>query len=233
MTLPCLVLLPGLDGTGFLFRPLLAALPQDISPIVVAYPADVPLGYSALLPIVLAALPSDRPFVLLGESFSGPLVVLAAATRPPGLVGVVLCASFIRNPHPYIPSFVAAAVQPWLLKLFPRFSQVKALLGGYSSPRLRALTQEALSQVSPAVLAHRIREVLRVNVAQELSTCTVPVLYLRATSDFVVPAWNISAVRGSCPNLSVVELPAPHMVLQVAAASATEALVDFLRRRAN
>jgi len=35
MTLPSLVLLPGLDGTGVLFRPLLAALPRDISTVVV------------------------------------------------------------------------------------------------------------------------------------------------------------------------------------------------------
>ena len=132
MTLPSLVLLPGLDGTGLLFGPLLAALPSEVAPIVVSYPGDSPLAYSELLPLVLAALPTDRPFVLLGESFSGPLAVMAAAARPAGLVGVVLCASFIRNPHSYVPSFLATAVRSPVLRLFPRFSQVKALLGGYS-----------------------------------------------------------------------------------------------------
>ncbi len=233
MTLPSLVLLPGLDGTGLLFGPLLGALPSDVSPIVVSYPWDRPLGYSDLLPLVLAALPTDGPFVLLGESFSGPLAVMAAAARPTGLVGVVLCASFIRNPHPYVPSVLAAAVRAPVFRLFPRFLQIKALLAGYSSPSLRSLTQEALSRVAPAVLAGRIREVLGVNVVQQLRACTVPILYLRARSDFVVPAWNITTIRKACPGLQVVSLPGPHMVLQASANAAAEALTHFLTANAS
>ncbi len=226
--MPSLVLLPGLDGTGLLFGPLLAALAPDVPPIVVSYPGEEPLTYPELLPIVLASLPSDRPFVLLGESFSGPLAVMAAATHPPGLAGLVLCASFIRNPHPYVPSRLATAVRPALLRLFPRFSQVKALLGGYSSPSLRALTHQALARVSPAVLAGRIREVLKVNAAQPLTGVTVPVLYIRAQSDFVVPAWNIAAAKRACPHLQVVVVPGPHMVLQASAVAAAAVLTNFL-----
>mgnify|MGYP001267677115 CR=1 FL=1 len=233
MTLPSLVLLPGLDGTGLLFGPLLGALPSAVSPIVVSYPADKLLCYSELLPLVLGALPTDRPFVLLGESFSGPLAVMAAAARPAGLVGVVLCASFIRNPHPYVPSVLAAAVRSPVLRLLPQFSQVKALLAGYSSPSLRSLTREALARVAPAVLAGRIREVLRVNVAQQLRACTVPILYVRARSDFVVPAWNITAIRKVCPGLQVVSLPGPHMVLQASAKAAAVALTHFLTANAS
>ena len=214
MTLPSLVLLPGLDGTGHLFGPLLAALSSEVSTVVVSYPSDSPLGYAALLPLVLGALPADRPFVLLGESFSGPLAVMAAAAQPPGLVGVVLCASFIRNPHPYVPAALASLVRSPVLGLVPRFAQIKALLGGCSSQSLRSLTREALSQVAPAVLAFRLREVLRVNVAQQLQACSVPVLYLRPRSDVVVPAWNLKAIRQVCPTVQVVSLQGPHMVLQ-------------------
>ena len=233
MTLPSLVLLPGLDGTGRLFGPLLASLSSEVAPVVVSYPSDSPLGYSALLPLVLAALPAGRPFVLLGESFSGPLAVMAAAAHPPGLVGVVLCASFIRNPHPYVPSVLASVVRSPVLRLFPRFAQIKALLGGYSSPALHSLTREALSQVAPSVLACRIREVLRVDVAQQLQSCSVPVLYLRAHSDLVVPAWNVKAIRKVCPALQVVSLRGPHMVLQASPAAAAEALSHFLTASAS
>ena len=64
-----LVLLPGLDGTGLLFQPLIDCLPEDIQPVVVAYPKELQLGYAELLPLVLDSLPPG-PFVLLGESFS-------------------------------------------------------------------------------------------------------------------------------------------------------------------
>jgi pimeloyl-ACP methyl ester carboxylesterase len=79
-----LILLPGLDGTGLLFQPLVAALPEMIKSIVVGYPGDQPLNYEQLLPQVMDALPRSDPFIILGESFSGPLAMMAAAKRPDG-----------------------------------------------------------------------------------------------------------------------------------------------------
>lgn len=45
-----LILLPGLDGSGVLFAPLLRHLPPDVEPVVVRYPPDRALGYEELLP---------------------------------------------------------------------------------------------------------------------------------------------------------------------------------------
>ncbi len=96
---PVLVLLPGLDGTGKLFAEFLKALDSSIGTLVVTYPKDVPMNYDQLEALVTAALPTDRPFVLLGESFSGPLAIRIAARRPEFLVGLVLCVTFARNPY--------------------------------------------------------------------------------------------------------------------------------------
>jgi len=52
------VLLPGLDGTGELFRPLFAELPGWIHPVVVSYPRERPLGYTELLPLAAAEIAS-------------------------------------------------------------------------------------------------------------------------------------------------------------------------------
>jgi hypothetical protein len=80
---PVLVLLPGLDGTGKLFAEFLRVLDLNISTLVVAYPKDVPMNYDELETLVTAALPTDRPFVLLGESFSGPAAVAASVAADP------------------------------------------------------------------------------------------------------------------------------------------------------
>lgn len=223
-----LVLLPGLDGTGKLFRPLLAALPPQIRPIVVAFPDHRPLGYPELLPIVRAALPTGTPFVLLGESFSGPLALMAAAQHPPGLVAVVLSASFVRNPHPYVPGWCGALIRPSMLRLYPVFAALKALLGSYAAPALRALAVEAMMQPDPAVLAHRLRAVLRVDTTAALAGCRVPLLYLRGSRDFVVPWWNARAIRRTLPAATIVSLPSPHMVLQTQPVLAMAALQSFL-----
>jgi len=223
-----LVLLPGLDGTGLLFQPLVQALSKDIDPIVVSYPDDVPLGYQELLPLVREALPS-RPFVLLGESFSGPLAIMAAASRPEGLVGVILCASFVRSPVAYLPGWCAHLVRPFLFRFYPAVARLRLLLGRHADPTIRDLAVQAVSRVHPQVLAHRVRAVHRVNVAEQLASCPLPVLYLRGQHDRVVPASAMRRVLRACPHAQVVTLPAPHMVLQTQSAAAAAAIQTFVQ----
>lgn len=56
---PCvLVLLPGMDGTGELFAPLIEALRPDVTAVVVRYP-DLPLDYAAHTAFALERLPRD------------------------------------------------------------------------------------------------------------------------------------------------------------------------------
>jgi pimeloyl-ACP methyl ester carboxylesterase len=224
-----LVLLPGLDGTGVLFRPFVERLPTDLAPIVVSYPRDRPLDYQDLLAIVLRNLPRDEQFVLLGESFSGPLALMAAATCPVGLKGVVLCATFIQNPTWIRSRWLAWFVHPVVFRLYPYFSATKALLGGYSTAQLRQLIREAIGSVSPDVFSHRVRAVLAVNVADRLTVCPVPILYLRGTRDLVVPGHNLREIRKLLPSLQVATLDAPHMVLQTRPEASADAIARFVR----
>lgn len=93
-----MVLLPGIDGTGDLFAPLVTALGRDVRSIIVRYP-DQPLDYASHEQIARAALPVGQPFIVLGESFSGPIAISIAASAPAGLRGYVLCCSFVRSPR--------------------------------------------------------------------------------------------------------------------------------------
>lgn len=221
-------LLPGLDGTGTLFRPLLAHLPPGLRPLVVTYPTDEALDYAELLPRVLDALPTSAPYVLLGESFSGPLALMAAARSPLGLRGVVLCASFVRNPLPAGSALLRHLVRGFCFRAAPEFVRSWALLGGYATPALRRLSREAIDAVLPHVLAHRVRAVLKVDVRRELEACRVPVLYLRATHDRVVGRRNGDEVVARSSSAEVVEILAPHFVLQAQPAAAAAAVSKFL-----
>lgn len=225
-----LILLPGLDGTGVMFRPFLPFLTEDVRTVVVSYPRDQPLGYEELLPIVAEALPTEGPFVLLGESFSGPLALKVASAHPEGLQALILCASFIGNPVRWFPAQLAPLVRPWMFRLFPALKAARAILGGYSSPALRALTVEALSGLRPEVLAHRVKAVLRVDVARELTACPVPILYLAGSRDRVVRKHNLESITTLGRSVEVVEIPAPHLVLQDQPEAAAAAIGDFLER---
>lgn len=223
-----LLLMPGMDGTGELFAPLLGALSTSVSARVISYPRHEPLGYAALLPIVRAALPME-PFVLVGESFSGPLALMVAAERPVGLRGVVLCASFVKNPVWWAPSVLRHAVRGAAFRVFPAFAQTRALLGRHGTPALCELLAKANAGVSPAVLAMRARSILTIDVVEELRACPVPILYIRGADDGVVTIRSLRRIQAVVPAVEVVTVPAPHLVLQCQPEASAAAILAFAR----
>ena len=76
-----IVLLPGMDGTGVLLADLKTRLLKRRRVEVISYPANPALGYSTLTAHVIERLPLGR-CVILGESFSGPIAIEAAASEP-------------------------------------------------------------------------------------------------------------------------------------------------------
>jgi len=222
-----LVLLPGLDGTGLLFADFAASFGPDVEIIVVSYPSDATVGYSELEPIARSFLPKNQPFFLLGESFSGPVAISIAASRPSGLLGLVLCCSFARNPRPALavlrPLLAVAPVAALPLALLSFF-----VLGRFSSPALRRSLSESLVQVSPSVLRARARAALSADVSASVPRVGVPVLYLRASEDRVVPESASQSIVALAPATKVVEFPAPHFLLQVLPSQAAAAVREFM-----
>lgn len=224
-----LVLLPGMDGTGKLFEPLLAALNPRYNVIVVRYPASVPLAYEALVDLARAELPAEEEFVILGESFSGPVAVSLAAQAPPNLRGLILCASFVRCPVRW-----SAVLKP-LTHLLP-FGAVPAavlsvpLLGRFGSSGARRALAGALAMVDANVLRARTRSVLAVDVRENAAAVKVPFLYLQASADWIVPRSASREIRELVPTLEVLELLGPHMLLQISPAAAAQVIEAFVDR---
>jgi pimeloyl-ACP methyl ester carboxylesterase len=75
-----------------------------------------------------------------------------------------------------------------------------------------------------------VREVLQVDVHQELAECPVPVLYLRGDRDLVVPRHNLSEIQAIRPTVEVARFRAPHLVIQTQPEAVAEALRDFAAR---
>jgi pimeloyl-[acyl-carrier protein] methyl ester esterase len=223
-----LVLLPGMDGTGLLFAPFVRALPEWVKPVVVSYPGDRPLDYPECLELVMAALPVDEPFVLLGESFSGPLALMAAARRPKGLRGVILCATFAGWPLRF-PAFVAdLTVSLGIFRLKATRLFFRIVLGKNASAELGELFSRALARLSPAVLAARARTVMEVNCLEELRSCPVPLLALVSDRDRIVSDRCPELMQRVRPDMEMVHFDSPHLILQLATLEAVRHISRFL-----
>jgi pimeloyl-ACP methyl ester carboxylesterase len=180
-----------------------------------------------LLPVVRAACRGLDNFFILGWSFSGPLALMAAAESPPGLRGVVLCATFVSPPWPLVRHLRFASV-PGVARLFPLFSKLLAIGGGYETPDLRQDKRELFRQVPAAAYAARTRAVLDADVGAYLRHCPVPVMYLAGSNDIVVPRWNARAAQHLRPSMDLVTIDGPHLALRTSPVSAARAVANFM-----
>ncbi|MFT5173468.1 MAG: pimeloyl-[acyl-carrier protein] methyl ester esterase [Gammaproteobacteria bacterium] len=222
-----IVLLPGLDGTGLLFEPLCRAFSSSVQATVFDYPCERETSCDELAAQLRAKLPTTEPFILLGESYGGPLSLKLAAERPRGLCGLILSASFITCPHSYVPRWSSRLIVPAMFYPAPLLSKLKALVGRDSTPEVHALVNKALARVAPAVMAARVKEVATIDVTNELLACPVPILYIQATQDYVVPSNNLEKIQRVRADVKAVRIEAPHMVLQARAAAAAEDIERF------
>lgn len=223
-----LILLPGMDGTGTLFAPFVAALGPEFEVKVVSYPTNEPLGYDALQAIAYSALPQEGEFVILGESFSGPIAVALAAAGSPRLKGLILCCTFVRNPLPAL-STLKPLVGVLPVALAPVRAICHLLLGHFSTSGLRMALANALAQVTPSVIRARLHSVLSVDVSDKLVQVEVPVLYLRASQDRLVPRSASEHIFQLCPKTMLVQLAAPHFLLQAIPSEASQVVASFVR----
>jgi pimeloyl-ACP methyl ester carboxylesterase len=228
-----LVLLPGLHGTGDLFDPLLEALPSSLEPIVVSYPRDRELTGAELIAFVRSHLPLNDPYVLLGESFSSLLATQIAATHPANLRALVLSAGFASCPLRGILRIGMAAAlrclpRSELAVCLPSFLIRRFFAGPGAPESIVRKVQSTVASVHLGVLLSRLRYIDRHDVRAELAQVTVPLLYLQAAADRTVPWQSLEEILAVKPDVTVVRIDGPHLLLQCEAQKSSQAIADFL-----
>lgn len=212
MSNPKLILLPGMDGTGILFRAFMeCADGYDIE--VITYPSDVNTEYVELENIVLHQLPLDREFVLLAESFAGPLAYRLVARELSNLKAVFFIASFIQNPRPWLLSFVRVLPISLLLSFpLPMFFIRQFLYAEQANHEQIAEFKEALRKVSPTVFAHRLRQLARLPAADKL--IETPCCYISAEKDRLLPKSVVEPFTRIFHKIKIRAVNGPHFLMQ-------------------
>jgi pimeloyl-[acyl-carrier protein] methyl ester esterase len=178
------------------------------------------------------ALPAEGRFVLLGESFSGPLALRIAARGHPRLAAVVLIASFARNPLPRVGAWLRPFVGSWCFRFAPPRWVIRRFLAGADAPsELIDDFQAAVWTVSAAVMAKRAKEVLAVDVRRLLPQIRVPVLLLSAARDRLVSSKTKADFAMLEERFEQISMDAPHLILQRRATEAVEAIDSFMKRK--
>ncbi|VAW60328.1 hypothetical protein MNBD_GAMMA11-2573 [hydrothermal vent metagenome] len=225
-----LILLPGMDGTGIMFEPFLERLSPENQVEVIAYPYDIALSYKELVLYVQERLPENRDFVLLAESFSGPIAYEIAKTNEK-LRLVIFVASFIKPPGKLLSlvkivplKFIASVLDSVLSSDFV----LRALIGKLKTEYVLDLLKSALVKVSSDVMSCRIREMA--NLSKDVQGVINKSVYIQAISDNLVSSKHSDIIKNISNDFRIYRVEGSHFVLQVNAekcASIVEDEINF------
>jgi pimeloyl-[acyl-carrier protein] methyl ester esterase len=221
-----LVVLPGLDATGTLHDDFLQAAKGVFdSACVLAYPHDR-LDYTGLEAWVRTRLPLDSRFILLGESFSGPVAVAIASNPPPELCGLVLSTSFASAPVRWATP-LATLIRAAPLPVPPMRVLSPLLLGSWSTERLERALRAAVQSVPPSLLRFRASLALQSDVSSLLPRISVPTLCMRATNDRLLSTSCSRQIATAIPHCTSHNIDGPHLLLQAVVPASVRAIGAF------
>lgn len=203
------VLLPGLHGSRALFSSFVALAPPWARSLPLALPTVGDQSFEALAAALEPELRRLEGFVLVAESFSGPLAARLAARLAKKVALLVLCNPLVETGFVFSPRWAASLVAS---RVVPAWCAALALAGGD-----RALGRAALDEVRSLP-----RETLRGRLsttfaatADDLSRHLVaPLLTILGTQDRLVSPARARAVCSGISFCTLVELDAPHLVIQ-------------------
>ncbi|WP_432798762.1 alpha/beta fold hydrolase [Poriferisphaera sp. WC338] len=219
------VLLPGLHGTAGLFHQMKQHKPARYTTLEINYPKGVIHSYEELTAMAKQQLLTIKgDFILVGESFSGPIAIMLGAQKLPSLKGVVLAASFIEAPRSkiwrYLPGRMMFYIGNSMIKITEKMM-------GRPDGMLKRMAM-AIDGVKASVLTGRIQSVFSVDVKDKLKQMNAPLLYLRAERDLAVPSHNAKMIKAHKPSVQIIDIPANHLLLQTHAQEAWAAIQSFM-----
>ncbi|WP_293268224.1 alpha/beta hydrolase [Neptunomonas sp.] len=206
-----IVLLPGLDGTGELFDGLLPYLSSEHVEII-PLPNTEDQSYEFLATYVINQLPK-KDFVLIAESFSGPIAAILASKNIENLKGIIFVATFLSPPKKHFLSIFQYLPIKILSKL-PLSSSVLRyfILGGNASRASVKNFLRIIDAVPESVLKHRMASIK--NFSMKPGNMDTPAIYIRAESDKLVPMAKSSEFQRHFSNIAIKVVIGPHFILQ-------------------
>lgn len=221
-----LIFLSGMDGTGKLFEGVISHL-NDFDCEVITYSTTTAQDYQTLTNQVKNQLP-DQDFVLIAESFSGPIAAeLAKDNVAKGLKAIIFVATFLSPPN----RFLLATSRIFPLKFMSKlpgskFIQQKLFFGEYATNKILNLFNETVNGITTRTLKERIKAMQYVKF--ESSTIDVSAAYLLPLSDRLVPKAKAREFQNYFSNIEILEMDGPHFILQAKPKESANLICNFL-----
>lgn len=208
-----LILLPGLDGTGELFYPIINNLSDKYDIQVIVYPKNERLSYDALIEWVKNQLPVKEEYVIIAESFSGYIAYQIALEEQDNLKLLIFVATFIENPRPLFSKFLPVIPLKLILSFsLPNFISKGVLLGWKIDEHLNALLHKTINSIDSEILYYRLMQII--NLKESVDKVTTKSIYLQASKDYLVPKSAFEKFKNSMWDIKLYTVEGTHLLLQ-------------------
>ncbi|KJY98982.1 MULTISPECIES: alpha/beta fold hydrolase [Pseudoalteromonas] len=206
-----IILLPGLDGTGYLFKNLMKELPSTLSVEVISYSSISSLSYYGQAQEI-ATLHSDEDVLIVGESYSGRVAYELCHLLGERVKGLVFLASFVSKPSIY--SRLASIVPISFLR--PNFiTRLLVYIVGFNMSggiQLVSPVFHSLGHTDNKKLKERLRNIARLDKPTKRITC--PVTYISPSKDLLIASRSVHYLASLCSNFTKIEVLGGHFIAQ-------------------
>lgn len=222
------MLIPGFVGTGRLFHPLIdtGAFPR---PPTVCSHADSSQSIARMAAAIRTEKRNWKRTVIIAESMGGLIAAEIAARPSSSPHAIVFVGTFARSPQRRLVElsrFLPLAFVQWL-----RTSRVGIRLAttGLGANRdLVELVRAVNKELSVTAWRQRIELIHTCDARAVLRRIKSPTCYLRALNDRLVPKAASELFCAELREVTRVELPGPHLLLQVEPERCIAAIAEFL-----
>ncbi|MBK1855859.1 alpha/beta hydrolase [Verrucomicrobiaceae bacterium 5K15] len=209
---PVWTFLPGLHGSSELFAGVQAMVPSGVDSEWVELPSAGDQHYAQLSQWLDEHLASGRPRLLIAESFSAPIALRLAASRPEEICGIVLAAGFCDAP--VNPGIALLPLRPLFMVKPPKAALRHYLIGDDAGEEQVSALRSVIKKLPSSTLADRVRTVLELQERDNPGIPEIPMMLLQAQSDNLVP-WEAQQRLEACyPHAHVHWIESPHLILQ-------------------
>lgn len=215
------VLLPGMHGSTVLFDTFILLAPSWARCRALSLPTETGQGFSELAVSLAGELSTLERFVLVGESFSGPVAAHLSMLLEQKVQLLVLCNPLVQVSAPPLPGLGS-----WLVRspLVPPWGAAWLMTDG-DRQVARAMLRE-VRRVPRKTLAARIAAAVGATSAEIVSSVSADTLVLVGSSDRLLNPSRSRESFSTVPHTIVVELDAPHLVIQTHPAEVWKAISD-------
>lgn len=226
-----LILMPGLDGTGKLFKPLIDALGNEVTTHIISYPSETHLTYDKLSEYLKNQLIDiDEQIVLLAESYSGPVALKLLKDPLPNIKAVIFSATFCESPKSLLIFLGRILPLAQILKIPMPIPFIKFFcLGSDISSETVNIFKKTIAKSNFRVLAKRIVEISRLKLFKP-EMGKIPCCYIQAQMDKLVPSDCFDSFKKIIPQIELIKIKGPHFILQSRPHECKEIIAKFINK---